>query len=130
MLTQQSLEVAHHDVPVGSPQQLSGTAGQDRQFCPPLPLAGGRLAAACPRLLPPGLIHPTAPLLVHPSKCSNARLRPAIRNNILSATDINDAHVSMRQGTLANYMCTLGFARPPLEGHDYRTSDVLGLVDE
>lgn len=74
-------------------------------FVPPLPLAGGRLAAACPRLLPPGLIHPTAPLIVHPSKCSNARLRPAIRNNILSATDINDAHVSMRQGTLANYMC-------------------------
>ena len=64
------------------------------------------------------------------SKCSNARLRPAIRNNILSATDINDAHVSMRQGTLANYMCTLGFARPPLEGHDYRTSDVLGLVHD
>ena len=52
LLTQQSLEVARHDVPVGSPQQLSGTAGQDRQFCPPLPLAGGAAGSRVPAAAP------------------------------------------------------------------------------
>jgi len=55
LLTQQSLEVARHDVPVGSPQQLSGTAGQDRQFCPPpSPRRGGGWqprARGCSRLV-------------------------------------------------------------------------------
>ena len=40
---------------------------------------------------------------------------PAIRNQILSAIDISQAHESMRHGNLATFMCDLGFTRPPLE---------------
>ena len=54
---------------------------------------------------------------------------PAIRNQILSAIDISQAHESMRHGNLATFMCDLGFTRPPLEDESSHKKACYRLVN-